>query len=178
MDKGFGYFKLNPKDSFEYYDLEKKENSYSLNNNGNNIFEFGLEDAGLSADILPQISPVNFGYFHTKGQRQILLNGIVAYKRIQSYAQLKITKTFEDYQKYLEADIPFLPIYTARILSQAFLDLRSENFTSRISTEINPNPQGNEIVWLQNRNHHTFWIESDEGLRLGFRLTACRTDVG
>jgi hypothetical protein len=121
---------------------------------------------------------VNFGYFHTKGQRQILLNGIVAYKRIQSYAQLKITKTFEDYQTYLEADIPFLPIYTARILSQAFLDLRSENFTSRISTEINPNPQGNEIVWLQNRNHHTFWIESDEGLRLGFRLTACRNDVG
>jgi len=90
MDKGFGYIKLNPKDSFEYYDLEKKENSYSLYNNGNNIFEFGIEDAGLSADILPQISPVNFGYFHTKGQKQILLNGIVAYKRIQSYAQLKL----------------------------------------------------------------------------------------
>ena len=27
-------------------------------------------------------------------------------KRIQSYAQLKITKTFEDYQKYLEVGIP------------------------------------------------------------------------
>jgi hypothetical protein len=43
MDKGFGHIKLNPKDSFEYYDLLKKENSYSLYNNGNNIFEFGYQ---------------------------------------------------------------------------------------------------------------------------------------
>lgn len=157
-EKGFGYLLLNgqtqilPGDSYEYYNLTKKEFSYSLYNQGQSTYEYGFLKGGFIYELLSVIAPtaINYGF---EGSSEITLKGIIEYKRMQSYDQLKaIAGTYNNYKAM---QLPFLTVYKSEKPSNEYkIRFQSTNYTANHKYEDNT-----VTVSDQNTGHHKITIE-------------------
>ncbi len=162
-EKGFGYLLLNgkvdirPGDTYEYYDLKKKEKSYSLYNPGSMAFEYGFLKAGFVYDLLPVINLAlaNYGF---EGSEDITLRGIIEYKRIQSFNQLKaIAGTYENYRAM---QLPFLPVYSSGLIGNEYrITNRGDSYTaSHIYDPIAD--EGRRVISKQSVGRHAVRLEA------------------